>query len=136
MQATNDLFAGTWVLDAPASNFDPNHRPSEATMRFEPDGDGYVMYAEGVCDGKAVNERPQRLPLDGKEYPIPDVPGVTGISSRLDRHTIRAEGRSGGKVVGQASYVVSEDGQALTATVQGIDAQQRAFQTTVAWKRS
>jgi hypothetical protein len=32
-------------------------------------------------------------------------------------------------------YTVSADGSTLTATVRGIDAQQRPFQTVVVWDR-
>ncbi len=36
----HDPFIGTWKLNPGKSQFDPNHRPSEATMRWELDADG------------------------------------------------------------------------------------------------
>src|SRR5215469_14161879 len=70
-----DLFAGTWKMNPRKSNFDPNHRPTEGTMRFEAQTDGYLMRAEGVCDGKRVEEQPQRFMLDGVERPVPGAAG-------------------------------------------------------------
>lgn len=131
-----DLFTGTWKLNPQKSNFDTNHRPSEGTMRFERNAEGYVMRAEGICEGNRVEEQPQKFILDGVERPIPGAPGVTAVSTSPDEYTIRASARMGDRVVGEGSYVVSPDGATLTATVRGVDAQQRSFQTTVVWDRA
>ena len=104
-------------------------------MRFEPQPDGYLMRAEGVCDSKHVEEQPARFILDGVERPVHGATGVTAVSTRPDPNTIHAVARSGDRTVGEGSYVVSADGATLTATVRGIDAQQRPFQTTVVWDR-
>lgn len=135
MPNEQDPFSGTWKMNPQKSDFDPNHQPLEATMRFERESEGYLMRAEGVCDGKRVEEQPQRFILDGKERPVPGAPDVTAVSTRPDQNTIRVAGRSGDRTVGEASYVVSADGATLTATVRGIDAKQRPFQTTVVWDR-
>ena len=130
-----DPFAGTWKMDAQGSKFDPNHRPTEATMRFEPDGDGYVMHAEGVSEGRQVQERPVRIILDGKHHPVPGFPELVAISTRPEPNTILMRGLRGDETVGEASYVVSSDGTTLTATVAGTDIEQRVFRSTVAWVR-
>jgi hypothetical protein len=42
------------------------------------------MRAEGVCDGKRVEEQPQRFILDGKERPVPGAPdAVTAVPFAL-----------------------------------------------------
>jgi hypothetical protein len=135
MPNQQDPFSGTWKMNTQRSNFDPNHRPSEATMRFERESEGYLMHAEGVCDGKHVQEQPQRFILDDKEHPVPGAPEVVVVSSRPDPNTIRSVARNGDRTLGEGSYVVSADGATLTATVRGIDAQQRRFETTVVWDR-
>lgn len=117
------------------SNFDPNHRPTEATMRFERQPDGYLMRAEGIAGGKRVEERPARFILDGVERPVPGATGVTAVSTCPDPNTIVSVARSGDRTVGEGSYFVSADGATLTVTVRGIDAQQRPFQTSVVWDR-
>lgn len=104
-------------------------------MRFEREAEGYLMRAEGVCDGNHVEEQPQRFVFDGKEHPIPGAPGVTAVSTRPEPNTIQVSARSGDRVLGEGSYVVSADGATLAATVRGVDAQQRPFQTTVVWDR-
>jgi hypothetical protein len=130
-----DPFAGTWKMNPQRSKFDPNHRPSEATMRFEPASDGYVMHAEGVSEGKHVKEHPVRFIFDGKHHPVPGFPDLVAISSRPDPNTILVQGLRGDLTAGEARYVVSRDGTTLTATVAGIDIEQRAFRSTVIWVR-
>jgi len=90
---------------------------------------------DGVCDGKHVEEQPQRFILDGREHPVPGAPEVAVVSTLPDPNTLRATARRGDRTVGEGSYTVSADGATLTATVRGIDAQQRPFQTTVVWDR-
>lgn len=93
------------------------------------------MRAEGVCDGKHVEEQPQKFILDGQEHDVPGAPGVTAIATSPDPHTLHAKARMGDRTVGEGSYVVSADGATLTATVRGTDTLQRSFQTTVVWDR-
>ena len=134
----NDPFVGTWKLNAGNSQFDPNHRPSGGTMVFELDAQGrYLMKAEGTdAQGRHVAERPQTMIPDGKPYPLPDFPGLTAITSRPDPHTLQGEvRREDGSIVGQGSYVVSSDGNSLTATTAGFDTQLRRFETRTAWDR-
>ena len=135
MTRTQDPFSGNWTLNAHQSNFDPNHRPLTATMRWEQTPDGYHMRAEGQKpDGQTVVDQ-MSFVLDGREYPIAAVPGTTAFSEQTEPRTLRSVGRKDGKVVGEATYAVSEDGSTLTATVWGVDAQQRPFQTVVVWDR-
>lgn len=130
-----DLFSGTWKLNPSKSQFDPRHRPSDGVLSFERVADGYIMRAEGICDGKRVTEPTQQFVLDGEERPIPGAPGIVGASTQPDANTIRTEGRRGEMIIGEASYVVSADRSTLTATVRGVDAQQQRFETMVVWDR-
>lgn len=133
-----DPFTGTWELNPAASKFDPNHRPSQGTMRLEraPDG-GYVLTAEGLnAKGEPVRERPQTFVPDGKAYPLPDFPGLTTVASQPDARTLRVEARrEDGSVAGEGTYVVSADGRSLTATTAGFDTQLRRFETMTSWDR-
>lgn len=63
------------------------------------------------------------------------MPGLTAITSRPAPNTIEVESKNLGEIVGKASYVVSSDGKTLTASVSGIDAQQRSFHTVLVWDR-
>jgi len=133
-----DPFVGTWKLNPEKSKFDANHRPAGGRMVFELEAAGnYLLTAEGTKpNGEKVAERPQRFILDGKEHPIPGLPGLTAVASRPDPNTIRAEARrEDGSVVGGGTYVVSADGNSLTATNFGYDSQLRQFQQSTVWDR-
>lgn len=133
-----DPFVGTWKLNPEKSEFDPNHRPTGGTLLFELDAQGhYLMKAEGTnAKGEKVAERPAEFIPDGKEYPIPGLPGLTVVSTRPDPRTIHTEARrEDGSVVGGGTYAVSADGQSLTGTNFGIDSQLRPFQQRTVWNR-
>jgi hypothetical protein len=134
----NDPFPGTWKLKPEASEFDPNHRPTSATVVIEALSDGvYVLKAEGIdAKGEKCVEKPARIAPDGLDHPLPDFPGLIATAHRPDANTIRTEvRRQDGSVVGGGSYVVSEDGRSMLATTFGYDTQLRQFQTQTAWER-
>ena len=135
MKTSTDVFTGTWRLVPEESQFDPNHRPSEGTVRFERDGLTYRMTAEGVCDGQKVAEHPQTFVIDGEPHPVPDVEGMTATAVCEDGRTIQIVARQADATVGRAEYAVSEDGMRLTASASGTDAQNRPFTTTTVWRR-
>jgi hypothetical protein len=133
-----DAFVGTWSLNPGKSEFDVHHRPSEATIVFEIGVEGgYLMTAEGAkANGERVRERPQRFMPDGKQYPVPELPGLTAVATRPEANMLRAEvRRDDGTMAGQAEYVVSADGRSLTATNSGFDSQLRQFQQRTVWER-
>lgn len=136
MESNDDPFVGTWVLIPSESQFDPHHQPSQATMRFACEEDGYLMNAEGVTNGKAICESPQKFYWDGSEHPVSGAPGVRAVSTRVDSNTIRVVVRRGHESVGDGLYTVSSDGRILTTTLSGVDSEQRSFQSTVVWRRA
>ena len=133
-----DPFVGTWMLNVGRSAFDANHRPTQASMTWERDEDGaYTLLAEGVdAKGAPCAEKPQRLLPDGKPYPVPDLPGLSAVTTRPDPQTIRAEARrEDGSIAGEGSYVVAADGKSMTATTRGFDSQLREFESRTVWDR-
>jgi hypothetical protein len=131
-----DPFGGTWKLNPEKSHVDPNHRPSNATMRWECTSGGYTMTAEGIAgDGSVVREKPSTLVPDGRDREIPGVSGFTAAVSHPSSNVLEVESKNAGGIVGKASYVVSEDGETLTTSVSSIDAQQRPFQVVLVWQR-
>jgi len=136
-QPQNPL-AGTWTLNVDRSRFDVNHQPKSGRMRIEIERDGsMVMTAQGVNEkGEPCTERPTRLNPDGRDYPVPDFPGLTVRTVTPDPHTLRTEcRRENGTMVGAGTYVVSEDERSLTATTSGWDTQLREFKQTTVWDR-
>jgi hypothetical protein len=133
-----DPFVGTWILKPADSHYDPNHKPRAATMRLSIDGSGaYLLDAEGINEkGETCRERQQRLVPDGREYPIPDFPGLSTVTTRPDARTLRAEARrDDGSVAAEGTYAVSDDGRTLIATTAGFDTQLRRFEMKTAWER-
>ena len=134
----NDPFTGTWTLNPRRSTFDANHQPSEATMTWEVQADGtYLLTAEGV-DGKGNRGvEKQRLRPDGVGYPVDGLPGLTTVTTRPHRNTIRAEAkREDGSLAGEGLYAVADDGQTMTATTKGFDSQLRLFEMETVWDRA
>ena len=134
----DDPFVGTWTLNAARSEFDPNHRPTQATMTWQRHGDGgYLLLAEGRDEkGAACAEKPQQLFPDGTPYGVENFPGLHCITTRPDGHTIRAEvQRQDGSLAGECTYVVAADGRTLTAMTSGFDSQLRPFTMRTLWDR-
>jgi hypothetical protein len=134
----HDPFIGTWKLNPARSAFDPNHRPTEGTMRLKREDNGaYLLEAEGRNEkGEPCTERPQRLLPDGRPYPVPDFPGLNALTSRPHPSVLHARvTREDGSVAGEGTYEVAPDGQTLTATTAGFDTQLRRFETKTVWDR-
>jgi hypothetical protein len=135
----SDPFVGTWTLNPMRSAFDANHKPSQATMRWDLEGEGtYVLFAAGLdAKGNPCEEKPQRLRADGVAYAIDGLPGLLSVTTRPDRNTIRAEARrEDGSLAGEGTYAVADDGQTMTATTRGFDSQLRPFTQQTVWDRS
>ncbi len=134
----HDPFLGPWTLNPARSELTPNHRPSEATMTWEVDGDGgYLLLAEGTNEkGQRCAEKPQKLIPDGKPYPVEQLPGLRCITTRPDPNTIRAEvRREDGSIAGEGTYEVAPDGKTMTARTSGFDSQLRPFTMRTVWAR-
>jgi hypothetical protein len=108
-------------------------------MTWELEADGaYLLRAAGLnAKGKHCEEKPQRVRPDGVEYPVDGLPGLTSVTTRPNRTTIRADAkREDGSLAGESTYVVADDGQTLTATTKGFDSQLRPFTMQTVWDRS
>jgi hypothetical protein len=133
-----DPFVGTWKLNPGRSQFDPNHRPTSATMRWQLEGDGgYLLLAEGTNErGEPCAEKPQKLFPDGRPYPVDGLPGLNCITKRIDATTLLAEvKREDQSIAGEGRYAVAEDGASMTATTAGFDSQLRRFEMRTVWYR-
>src|SRR5262245_26387827 len=125
-----DPFVGTWKLNVARSKFDAHHQPPNGTMTFEREPDGsYLMRAHMTkSDGDILAEVPQRLRPDGKLYPVPEMYGLSAVTTQPNPRTLVAQARrDDGSIAGEGEYIVSEDGATLTATTAGFDTQLRQF---------
>jgi hypothetical protein len=126
---TDDLFEGTWKANNEKSQWDAAYTPEQACLRFEATDTGYLLVAYGIKDGQAVAERPTSIIADGRRRPIVDLigrpipgvpPGALAFGSRRDPRTLEAGAEVDGKVLGRGTYRVSDDGNTLTVTTEGI----------------
>jgi len=129
MTMTGDLFEGTWKAKHDESKWDPAYAPEQACLRFEATDEGYLLVAYGIKDGQAVAERPTRIIPDGRRRPIVDLngrpvpgvpPGAVAFGSQPDAYTIEAGAEADGQMLGRGTYTVSDDGQTLTVTTEGV----------------
>jgi hypothetical protein len=133
-----DPFIGTWTLNVEKLQFDANHRPRAGTIVFEVDQGGYYLKkAEGINQmGEKVAERPERFIPDGKDHPIPDLPGLKYRVTRAGSNTMTGEARrEDGSVVGGATSIVAADGKSMTVENFGYDTQLRQFKMRTVWDR-
>lgn len=137
MAVSANSFIGTWQLSPGRSLFDPNHRPSAATMVIEQKGEGYLMTATGRnAKGDMVAERPQEMIPDGRSYPVAGFPGLVLISTQPDPRTLHTEvRREDGSVAGGGTMTLSDDGASMTVINFGFDSQLREFRQQTAWDR-
>jgi hypothetical protein len=73
--------------------------------------------------------------VDGVEHPIPQAPGFASLCQWVGTHALESMGKKDGAVVGHGTYAVSDDGQVMTATVRGIDAQGAPFEQVIVFDR-
>jgi hypothetical protein len=128
---TDDVFEGTWTAKSEDTQWDVsgNPKPQQACVRFEATEAGYLMFAYGIVDGKAVAERPQAISTDGRRRPLVDLngrpipgvpPGAVAFGSRSDSETLETGAEVDGRVLSAGTYKVSADGKTLTATNEGV----------------
>lgn len=128
-------FSGTWVANIEKSKRDPNHRFQNATMQFSVVGDTVTLTHGGVNAGGQQESGKVVLHADGKEHPVPEVPGVSVVTRWIGPRVLHTIGKSRGAQVGEQTYEVSSDGKTLTAKVSGTDASGTRFEQVIVFDR-
>lgn len=114
-QQASDPLMGNWTLNIAKSRFTPGPAPKSRTAAYEATGAGVKATIKGVqADGAPLSFQ-YTAGFDGKDYPVAGSPEFDAIVfKRLDRLTLEATGKNGGKVVFTALFVLSPDGKVLT----------------------
>jgi hypothetical protein len=129
-------FLGTWVANLEKSRRHANHQFQSATLTFEVSGDVVSITHTGVNMAGKAESGTTVLHADGVEHAVsPQAPGVVAVTRWQDPSVLATEARMSGRLVGSATYVVSDDGRTLTATVGGIDAAGKAFDQIIVFDR-
>ena len=127
--------AGRWTANIAKSQRHANHQFQTAAMRFEVTDNIVSVTYTGVNMSGRLESSTMTLHADGVEYPIPQAPGVVSVCRWVGTNTLETTGKKDGAVVGFGTYAVSDDGQTMTATVRGVDAQGASFEQVIVFER-
>jgi hypothetical protein len=125
--ADNSL--GTWKLNTEKSKYTPEPMPikSLTTTREASDGGIKVTSTGEQANGTPINSSAS-IKYDGKTYPVMGAPWDTITVKQIDDNTFTTETKQAdGKYHATGRTVISEDGQTMTTTSKGINAEGVAF---------
>src|SRR5688572_30175709 len=129
--------SGQWIANLEKSRRHENHQFQSAALRFEVSGNTIALTQSGVNMSGKDESSTLTLVADGEEHPVsPQAPGVVVISKWIGPHILETVGKRGDAILGRGTYEVAADGQTLTATVAGIDAQGKAFEQVIVFDRA
>jgi hypothetical protein len=126
--------AGTWIANIAKSTRHENHQFASSTMRFDISPGEVKFTYEGVNASGKLEKGEQTLNVDGQPHDHPQAPGIA-VTSSLGPRGIESSATKEGVVLGRGTYDVSEDGQTMTATVNGIDGAGKAFEQVIVFDR-
>ncbi|MBI4464688.1 MAG: hypothetical protein HY647_08295 [Acidobacteria bacterium] len=134
--AADDPLMGTWQLNLTKSKFKPGPPPTSLTHTFEPDGDNGVKFAsDGDAQGKPTRSE-FTANYDGTDYTVTGDPAHDSVSlQRINASTIEVTTRRRGKVMWVSRCSVSTDGNTLTITQKGENAQGQKMDNTLVFDK-
>ena len=112
--AKQSPFVGNWVANLSKSKLLPNHQFKSATLRFGVKGDTVTLTQGAVNASGHEESRTITLQADGKEYPIPEAPGMTSVVRWVGSNVLNTVGKKDGEIFFRATYQVSANGKTLT----------------------
>jgi hypothetical protein len=130
MLAQSDPFVGTWKLNVRKSKFGSDQSIKSETRMVVTGPTGMNVSVERVNADGSIQEFEYTTNLDGKGYPMMGQGpyGADTISANLTAPgTIQSILTKDGKVVANATSVVSKNGKILTITTKGKDANGSPF---------
>jgi hypothetical protein len=127
--------SGNWTANLTKSQRHANHQFQSATLRIEIHDDVVQLTQAGVNMSGKQESSTLTFNVDGVEHPIPHAPGFVSRCQWVGTHALESMGKNNGAVVGHGTYAVSDDGQVMTATVRGIDAQGAPFEQVIVFDR-
>jgi hypothetical protein len=126
--AQGDPRLGTWELNLAKSTFNPGPPPRTQTLWYKAEGRALTALLQGVdAAGVPINPDSGNLTIyfDGKDHPTPQAGYDSSAWKRANSHEYVVHRKKAGKVVVTTTNVVSKDGQTMTITTKGVDADGR-----------
>jgi hypothetical protein len=113
--AAESPFSGTWKLNLAKSKLTPPIPKSDIAV-IDADENG-LKFNEDVIDDKGEPLKiSYEAKFDGKDYPVTGDPASDSVSyQRVNANTLKGTLKKGGKIVTDATVVVSKDGKITTA---------------------
>jgi hypothetical protein len=132
-----NAFPGTWVANLEKSRRHVHHQFYNATLTIEVSGDTVSLTHAGVNAAGQQESGTTVLHADGREHAVsPQAPGVFAVTKWDGAQALSTEARIDGRVVGEASYALSDDHDTLTLTIAGTDAAGKPFDQVIVFDRS
>ncbi len=147
---------GTWALNVARSTFTPGPAPKSELRTYVLEGQATKVTFKGVneprtyttvrqeiratstrvdADGTTM-AREWTVVFDGRDRPMTGDPDADMIASkRLDALTSEFTQRKAGGVVATGTHAVSKDGNTLTITTKGINAQGQSISSVLVFER-
>jgi hypothetical protein len=115
------LLLGTWKLNLAKSKYRSGPPPKSQTRTYEPEGQGVKATIQTTfADGRSTTVG-YVANYDSLEYAVTGSPDADTIAlKRVAPRTAEATLSHAGRVIATASRVISEDGNILTITYQGV----------------
>ena len=135
-----DLFIGTWKLNVEKSRFRSGPASRSDTLTIERAGDGVRVTIDGVNSRRVAFRINYTANFDGRRYPHVDTspqspPGLAVAVTRMDERALERTTYLGDKKLTTVKWVVSEDGQLMTATETGMDAKRQTYNNVSVYER-
>ena len=132
--ADNSL--GTWKLNMDKSKFSPSAPvKSLTTIREAADGGLKVMTTGEQADGTPVNSS-YTAKYDGEENTVTGAPYDTIAVKQIDANTFTfRQMKKDGKYSVTGRSAISEDGKIMTNSIEGTNAEGKAYKATMVWDK-
>jgi len=113
--AADSPFSGTWKLNLAKSKMTPPPIPKSDVAIVDAKEDGLKLNEDIVTDKGDSLKISYEAKFDGKDYPVTGDPSSDSVSyQRVNANTLKGKAKKGGKVVTDATIVVSKDGKITT----------------------
>ncbi len=112
--AAESPFSGTWKLNLAKSKTTPPAPKSDVAV-VDADDNGLKLNEDVITDKGEALKISYEAKFDGKEYPVTGDPSSDSVSyQRINANTLKGQTKKAGKVVTDATIVVSKDGKITT----------------------
>src|SRR5438105_15715842 len=137
-QAQKDAHIGTWKLNVAKSKFNPGPGYKSETRTYEPTADGYKFQGERVDPDGSTPKYGFTVKYDNKDYPVigKDPGGADTLAVRLvDPYHIESTSKKGREVLSTSKVAVSVNGETMTITTKGKNADGEPFDNVQVYDR-